>query len=412
MKIDNYFLNLAEEVEKSLEGEFKNIDKTREKNFLKVLNAFRSVSLHDSDFGFTSGYGYNDIGREKTEQIFAKVFGGEDALVRPQIVSGTHAISTALFGLLRPNDLIVYASGEPYETGEGIIGIREVEGSLKEFGVKYAQFDFREHFDEELVRKAKVVAFQRSKGYTFKDSIDIDTLALVIKKVKSINKDTIVFVDNCYGEFVEEKEPGDIGADIVVGSLIKNAGGGIALTGGYIVGKKHLIKRISAMLTAPGLGKEVGPMLGLTRNILQGIFYAPLVVSNALKGVTFASKLFEAANFEVKPKPHEKRTDIVQAIKFGKSELLLAFAQAVQSFSPVDSDAVIEPSPLAGYENKILMAAGTFVQGSSIELSADAPLKPPYIGYLQGGIYYEHTKFASLYALQEVLRILNQQKLS
>lgn len=406
MKIEKSFLDLVEKIEDGLRESYKMVDLIRERNFLKVLNAFQEVNLHDSDFGFTSGYGYNDTGREKTEAIFAKVFGGEDALVRPQIVSGTHAITLALFGLLRPNDTLVYASGAPYETAEGIIGLRNAYGSLREFGIDYGECDFHEGLDESLVKKAKVVALQRSKGYSFKNSIPIEELEKLIREIKRINPNTIVMVDNCYGEFVEEKEPNEVGADVVLGSLIKNPGSGIAITGGYIVGKRELISQIANRLTAPGVGKEIGPMLGLTRNILQGIFFAPLVVSNAIKGAIFASKLFEDQGFEVMPRFNEKRTDIVQAIKFGREDLLLKFAQAIQNFSPVDSDAEIEPVPLAGYGNKILMAAGTFVQGSSIELSADAPLIPPYIGYLQGGIYYEHTKFASLYALQEVLKVL------
>jgi cystathionine beta-lyase family protein involved in aluminum resistance len=406
MKIEKEILDLGEKIENDLKEQYKKVDLIREKNFLKVLNAFQEVNLHDSDFGYTSGYGYSDIGREKTEAIFAKVFGGADALVRPQIISGTHAINITLFGLLRPGDLLLYASGRPYETAEGVIGLREAYGSLREFGIEYEEFDFREGINESLIKKAKVAALQRSKGYSFKNSISIEELERIIKEIKNINPDAIVMVDNCYGEFVEEKEPNEVGADVAVGSLIKNPGSGIALTGGYIVGKKELIAQIANRLTAPGVGKEIGPMLGLTRNILQGIFFAPLVVSNAVKGTIFASKLFEDQGFEVMPKFNEKRTDIVQAIKFGREDLLLKFAQAIQNFSPVDSDAEIEPAPLAGYGNKILMAAGTFVQGSSIELSADAPLIPPYIEYLQGSIYYEHTKFASLYAIQEVLKAL------
>lgn len=401
-KIDESLIKKGEAIEKVVEPQFKSVDRIREKNFLKVLNAFQTALLHDSDFGFTSGYGYNDIGREKVEAIFANIFKAEAAIVRPQIVSGTHAISITLFGLLKPNDTLVYASGRPYETGEGIIGIRDIKGSLKDLGIKYAQFDFREGFNEHLIEQARVVAFQRSKGYTFKDSITIPQLKEAIVKIREINPKAIIFVDNCYGEFVEEHEPTEVGADVVVGSLIKNAGGAIAFTGGYVVGREEQINSIASRLTAPGVGKEIGPMLGLTRNILQGIFFAPLVVSNALKGAIFASKLFEDEGFEVKPRYTDKRGDIVQAIKFGNKELLIAFAQAIQNFSPVDSDALIEPSPLAGYSNKILMASGSFIQGSSIELSFDAPLKPPYVGYLQGGVYYEHVKYASLYGLNYI----------
>jgi cystathionine beta-lyase family protein involved in aluminum resistance len=399
MKISEEILAIGEEIEKKLTDNFKEIDKIRETNFLKVLNAFQESQVHDIDFRDTSGYGYNDPGRDKVEQVYAHIFRTEAAIVRPQIVSGTHAISTALFGLLRPNNLLLYITGEPYETGEGIIGIRKVEGSLSEFGVDFEQFDIRETFDAGKVSKASVVAIQRSGGYSFKKSLTVEEIKEAVRRVRDVNREACIMVDNCYGEFVETVEPAEVGADVVIGSLIKNMGGGITPTGGYIVGKEKYIQKIEAMLTAPGVGREIGPMLGLARLFLQGVFFAPLVVSNAVKGAVFASKLFEDFGFEVKPKFNETRSDIVQAIRFNNPDMLITFAQAIQSSSPIDSDAEIEPSPLAGYGNEILMAAGTFVQGSSIELSADAPMKEPYVAYLQGGLYYEHSKFAVLKAL-------------
>lgn len=398
MKVSKEIINIGEHIEDELKDIFIEVDKIREKNFLKVLNAFQDARVHDVDFRDTSGYGYNDPGRDKVEKVYAGIFKTESAIVRPQIVSGTHAISTTLFGLLRPENLLLYITGEPYETGEGIVGIRNVEGSLKEFGVQFDYFDIREAFDSEKVSKANVIAIQRSGGYSFKRSISVEEIRETIKRVREINPAACIMVDNCYGEFVEPIEPIEAGADVVVGSLIKNMGGGITPTGGYIAGKEKYLRRIEAMLTAPGIGREIGPMLGLSRLFLQGVFFAPLVVSNALKGAVFAAKLFEELGFEVKPRFNDKRSDIVQAIKLGTPERLIAFAQAVQSVSPVDFDAEVEPSLLAGYGNKILMAAGTFVQGSSIELSADAPMKEPYAVYLQGGIYYEHSKMASLYA--------------
>jgi cystathionine beta-lyase family protein involved in aluminum resistance len=403
MKISKEILDIGEHIEGELKNIFCEIDKVRGQNFVKVLDAFQKASVHDVDFRDTSGYGYNDPGRDKVEEVYANIFKAESAIVCPQIVSGTHAISLALFGLLRPGKLLLYVTGEPYETGEGVIGIRKVEGSLAEYGVQFDQFDIRETFDREKISKAYVVAIQRSGGYSFKRSLTVEEIGEAIKCIKEINPEVCIMVDNCYGEFVEDFEPAEVGADVVVGSLIKNIGAGITPTGGYIVGKEKYLRKIEAILTAPGVGREIGPMLGLTRLFLQGVFFAPLVVSNAVKGAVFASRLFEEFGFEVKPRFYERRSDIVQAIKFGNPDMLIAFAQAIQNASPIDSDAEIEPSPLAGYGNKILMAAGTFVQGSSIELSADAPMKEPYVAYLQGGIYYEHSKLAALYSL-EVLK--------
>ena len=404
MKIEltDEMINLGEEVESELEEIFKEVDSIRHHNFMKVLNAFRESGVSEFHFRDTSGYGYGDPGRDKVESVYNHIFNTESALVRPQIVSGTHAISISFFGLLRPGDTLLYLSGDPYETGEGIVGIREVEGSLKDFNIKFEQTDLTETMEIDKIKRASVGVIQRSGGYSFKKSLTVKEIGGYIKNVKKINPNICVMVDNCYGEFVEEFEPADVDADVIVGSLIKNMGGGITPTGGYIVGKEQYIKKIESRLTAPGVGREIGPMLGLTRLFLQGAFFAPMVVSNALKGAIFASRLFELLGYEVKPRYNERRGDIVQGIKLNDPHKLVKFAQAVQNVSPIDWDAEIQPAPLAGYDNKILMAAGTFIQGSSIELSADAPMKPPYIAYLQGGIYYEHSKIASLYAAEKI----------
>jgi len=398
IEVDQDIYNLSKEIEFSLKGEFEEVDNLREKNFLKVLNAFRMANISDFHFRDTSGYGYHDPGRDKLEGVFSNIFKSEIAIVRPQIVSGTHALSLAFFGLLRPGKKLLYLSGEPYETGEGIIGIRPAEGSLKEYGIDFSFIDVRSNFDREKIKEATVAVIQRSQGYSFGRSFSISEMEHFIRKVKDINPEICVVVDNCYGEFVEDREPIEVRADVVVGSLIKNMGGAIAPGGGYVAGSKKYINKIEAVLTAPGVGREIGPMFNFARIFLQGIFFAPLVVSNALKGALFASKLFELLGYEVNPRYNEKRTDIVQGIKLGNPEKLRLFANAVQYVSPVDWDSEVEPSPLAGYGNEILMAAGTFVQGSSIELSADAPMKEPFAVYLQGGIYYEHSKLASMYA--------------
>lgn len=402
MKIDKRILKLGERVENSLENEFRKIDRIREKNFLKVLNAFQKANISDFHFRDTSGYGLSDPGRDKLEEVYENIFHTESALVRPQIISGTHAIAISLFGLLRPKQTLLYLSGEPYETGEAIIGIRKTTGSLAEYGIKFDVTNLSEKIEEEKIKKASVGVIQRSGGYSYRKALTVSEIEEMIKKAKAINPNITIMVDNCYGEFVEEREPTDAGADVVVGSLIKNMGGAITPTGGYIAGKESAIEKIEAMLTAPGTGREIGPMLNLTRLFLQGVFFAPLVVSNALKGAVFAAKLFSELGYKVKPAYNEKRGDIVQAIELGSPEKLVEFAQAVQNVSPIDWDAEITPSPLAGYGNEILMAAGTFIQGSSIELSADAPMKPPYVIYLQGGVYYEHSKLASMYAASRI----------
>ena len=403
IKISDGIKILAKRVEQEISTIFLGIERVRELNFMKVLDAFRKSRVSEFNFGDTSGYGYSDSGREKVENVYRYIFHTDQALVRPQIISGTHAIAISLFGLLRPDDTLLYLSGEPYETGEGVVGIRGVEGSLKDFNVKFEQTDLRETVEREKIKRASVGVIQRSGGYSFKKSLTVEEIGEYIKTVKKINPDICVMIDNCYGEFVEEYEPTDFGADIIAGSLIKNIGGGITPTGGYIAGKEQYMKKVESRLTAPGLGKEIGPMLGLTRLFLQGVFFAPMVVSNALKGAIFASRLFELLGYEVKPRFDEARGDIVQGVRLNDPDKLIKFVQVVQNVSPIDWDAEIQPAPLAGYGNKILMAAGTFIQGSSIELSADAPVKPPYVAYLQGGIYYEHSKLASMYAA-EVLK--------
>ncbi len=396
-------LSLAYQCEKEIEEQFKVVDKIREKNFYKLLSAFRQSNISDFHFKDTSGYGLSDPGRDKVEEVYKRIFHAESALVRPQIISGTHAIAISLFGLLRPKDTLLYLTGAPYETGEAIIGIRKTEGSLKDYGINFDVTDVTKQIERKKIKKANVAVIQRSGGYAYRKALTIKEISRIIEIAKKINPDICIMVDNCYGEFVDQEEPSDVGADVVVGSLIKNMGGAIAPTGGYIVGKEKYVKKMEGMLTAPGTGREIGPMLNLTRPFLQGAFFAPLIVSNALKGAIFASLFFEKLGYEVKPRFNEKRGDIVQAVKLGTPEKLVTFAQAVQNVSPIDWDATIQASPLAGYENDILMAAGTFVQGSSIELSADAPMRLPYVIYLQGGIYYEHSRLASLYAAERLL---------
>jgi len=405
IQIRESLLRIAKECEKELAKEFKEVDRIKISNFYKVLDAFRTSHISDFHFRYTSGYGLSDPGREKIEELYRRIFNVESALVRPQIISGTHAISVSLFGLLRPKNTLLYLTGAPYETGEAIIGIRKSESSLAEYGVQFEVMDIAKSIEKEKIKKANVAVIQRSGGYSYKKALTVEEISKVIQAVRKINPGVCIVVDNCYGEFVEEKEPTDVGADVVIGSLIKNMGGAITPTGGYIVGKEEYIRRIEGLLTAPGTGRDIGPMLHLTRLFLQGAFFAPLVVSNAFKGALFASRFFERLGYEVKPRFNEKRGDIVQAIKLGTPEKLATFAQAVQYVSPIDWDSEIQASPLAGYENEILMAAGTFVQGSSIELSADAPMREPYVIYLQGGIYYEHSKLASLYAAEKLLKM-------
>ncbi|SHG95096.1 methionine gamma-lyase family protein [Tepidibacter thalassicus] len=408
--IDDKILKLSETIENEIEDQFKKIDYVREYNQYKVLSAMQKAKLSDIHFNWTTGYGYNDIGREKVEEIYSYIFNTEDAIVRPIIVNGTHALSLCISGIVRPGDEILSVTGKPYDTLEEVIGIRESKGSLKEFGVTYKQVDFLDNGDPDydniknsVNEKTKLVLIQRSKGYSWRKSLTIEDIEKIIKTVKSIREDVIVMVDNCYGEFLETKEPTDVGADIMAGSLIKNPGGGLALTGGYIVGRKELVELISFRLTSPGIGKECGLTFGTTRTVLQGLFLAPYIVSQALKGAIFCARFFEKLGYTVLPKYNEVRSDIIQSIKLKNADEVISFCKGIQYAAPVDSFVSPEPWAMPGYDSDVIMAAGAFVQGSSIELSADAPIKPPYIVYFQGGLTYTHSKFGVLKALSQMI---------
>ncbi|WAW15812.1 aminotransferase class I/II-fold pyridoxal phosphate-dependent enzyme [Peptostreptococcus equinus] len=407
--IDEKIVKLSEEVDEEIQEEFFRIDEIREYNQLKVLNAMQEAGLSDSHFNWTTGYGYNDIGREKTEEIFAKVFHAEDALVRPQIVNGTHALSLTVQGIVRPGDEIVSITSSPYDTLQGVIGIRDEKGSLREFGVSYKQVEFLDNGDIDIEGaktaisdKTKMVVMQRSKGYAWRKSLTITDIKEAVEAVRSVKKDVIIMIDNCYGEFLDILEPTDVGVDVMAGSLIKNPGGGLALAGGYIVGKKDLIEMISYRLTAPGIGKECGLTFGMTRNILQGLFMAPYVVSQAVKGAIFCARIFERLGFKVKPTYKENRSDIIQIVQLKDAEQLIKFCQGVQAASPVDSFVSPIPWAMPGYDDDVIMAAGAFVQGSSIELSADGPIRPPYNVYFQGGLTYDASKMGTLKALESM----------
>ena len=360
-------------------------------------------------FQSTTGYGYSDIGRDTIEKVFAEVLGAEDSLVRSQFISGTHALTVTLFALLRPNDTLLSITGKPYDTLDQIIGIEENESSLKAFGVKYEQIDLKDNdFDYEEIEKRvkkgniKVIEIQRSKGYSTRESLVIDKLEKVIKLIKSINKDIIIMVDNCYCEFVERKTPIEVGADVIVGSLIKNLGGGIAPNGAYVAGKKELVDLAAQRLTVPGQGKEVGPTLGINKSILQGLYMAPSVVASSLKTAIFASCMLEELGYKVSPKYESKRADIVQNIEFGEADKLIKYCQGIQMGSAIDSNSIPEPWDMPGYTDKVIMASGSFVQGSSIEISCDGPIRPPYIAYMQGGLTYEYGKLAVMQAVSNM----------
>ena len=403
-------INLSKKVEEDLRPIFNETERIAEYNSLKVLMAFQKYNLSEMHFNGTTGYGYGDIGRDTIEKIFADIFKAEDSLVRTQFISGTHAISTALFGILRPGDTLISISGKPYDTLDEVIGIEENGSSLISHGVKYEQIELvYDDFDYEKIEqrlkesKVKLIEIQRSRGYSLRKTIDLEKVQKVIKLIKNISKDTVVMIDNCYCEFVGEKEPTEVGADIVVGSLIKNLGGGIAPNGAYIVGRKDLVELAAERLTAPGLGKEVGPSLGINKQILQGLFFAPQVVSSAIKTAIFASKMLEELGYTVEPRYNDKRSDIVQTIEFGDKEKLIKFCQGIQAASPIDSSSVPEPWDMPGYTDQVIMAAGAFTQGSSIELSCDAPIRPPYTAFLQGGLTYEYGKIGILKAIQKIL---------
>ncbi|MGL5766866.1 MAG: aminotransferase class I/II-fold pyridoxal phosphate-dependent enzyme [Sarcina sp.] len=406
-------IDLYEKAIKDVEESFKMYDEIREFNQLKVLKAFQDNRVSDNHFTNSTGYGYGDIGRDTLDLVYANIFKCEKALVRPHFVNGTHAIGAALFGNLRPGDTLLAATGSPYDTLHTLIGINKNErvGSLKEYGIAYKQVDlFNNKIDIEGVKKVlkddksiKMIHMQRSTGYGWRNAFLIDELGEAIREFKSINPDVIVFVDNCYGEFMDLREPTEVGADIMAGSLIKNIGGGIAQTGGYIVGTSECVNQAAYRLTTPGIGAEVGATFNVMREFYQGLFLAPHIAMEAVKGAVFCSRIMELAGFEVLPKYTDKRSDIIQAIKFNNREKLIQFCKGIQKGSPIDSFVECEPWAMPGYDDEVIMAAGAFIQGSSIELSADAPIREPYIAYLQGGLTFDHAKIGILIALNNIL---------
>ena len=400
----------GEAVLKELKQRFEEIDERAEYNQLKVLKAMQENQVSEACLLGTTGYGYNDIGRDTLEAVYASVFHTEDALVRPQITCGTHALALALMSNLRPGDELLSPVGKPYDTLEEVIGIRDSKGSLKEYGISYKQVDLLEDgsFDYDNIAKAinektKLVTIQRSKGYQTRPTLSVTRIGELITFIKNIKPDVICMVDNCYGEFVEDIEPSDVGADMVVGSLIKNPGGGLAPIGGYIAGKKECVENAAYRLTSPGLGKEVGASLGVLSSFYQGLFLAPTVTAGALKGAIFAANLYERLGFGVVPNGSESRHDIIQAVTFGHAEGVIAFCQGIQAAAPIDSYVTPEPWDMPGYDAQVIMAAGAFVSGSSIELSADGPIKPPYAVYFQGGLTWQHAKFGILKSLQSII---------
>lgn len=412
--ISDYILDLYERALNEVEGQFKYYDEIREYNQIKVLKALQEERISDAHFTNSSGYGYGDIGRDALDKVYARIFETESALVRPHFVNGTHAIGAALFGNLRPNDTMLSICGTPYDTLHNIIGISDNKniGSLREYGVKYKQIDLKENgkVNLEEVRNQlekdgsiKLVHIQRSTGYGWRKSLLVSEIGEIIAFIKKIKPEVICFVDNCYGEFIDKYEPTHVGADLVAGSLIKNIGGGIAPTGGYIAGKSEYVTQASYRLTIPGIGGECGSTFGVMRQLFQGLFLAPHVAIEAVKGAIFTSKIMELAGFEVLPKFDDKRSDIIQAIKFNDKDKLINFCKGIQAGSPVDSFVQCEPWDMPGYEDQVIMAAGAFIQGASIELSADAPIREPYIAYLQGGLTFDHVKIGVLISLSKIL---------
>lgn len=407
--ISKEVLDFGLKIEEQLKDRFASIDETAEYNQMKVIRAMQECRVSDIHFAATTGYGYNDLGRDVLEEVYARAFRGEDALVRPQVMSGTHALHIALSGNLRPGDELLSPVGKPYDTLDEVIGIRDAAGSLKEFGITYRQVDLLSDgsFDYEGIRAAindrtRLIAIQRSKGYATRPTLSVERIGELIAFCKSIKPDVICMVDNCYGEFVERMEPLEVGADMMVGSLIKNPGGGLAPIGGYIVGTKECVERAAYRLSAPGLGKEVGASLGLNQSFFQGFFLSPTVVAGALKGAIFAANIYEKLGFSVVPNSTESRHDIIQAVTFGTPEGVIAFCKGIQAAAPVDSFVTPEPWDMPGYDAPVIMAAGAFVQGSSIELSADGPIKPPYAVYFQGGLTWYHAKLGILMSLQKL----------
>ncbi len=409
-RIAENIIEISNMAEKNVIDIFAGIDSVKEYNQFKVIRAMQKHNLSDSHFAGTTGYGYDDRGREILDAVYADAFKAEDALVRHQIVSGTQALALCMFGNLRPGDELLSVTGKPYDTLEEVIGIRgEGEGSLKEFGITYRQVDLlcdgeidREGIENAVNGRTRMVLIQRSRGYGWRPSVKMDKMIETINFIRYLRKDIIILVDNCYGEFVDEVEPVEIGADLMAGSLIKNPGGGLAPTGGYIAGKENFVKKAAYRLTSPGLGKKVGSTLGNNRLMFQGFFLAPHVVAESLKGAVFCAEIMKRLGMETSPQPFEKRGDIIQAIKFNNPDSLIAFCQGIQKGSPVDAYVTPQPWDMPGYDCPVIMAAGAFIQGSSIELSADAPIKPPYIAYMQGGLVYEHVKLGIMIAIQKM----------
>ncbi len=399
---------LAKEVEQEIKPIFEEIEKICEINSQKVLEAFQKCDLQEAHLNSSTGYGIDEPGRNKIEEIYSHIFKAEDALVRTQMISGTHALAVTLFALLRPGDTMLSITGAPYDTLQTVIGNSgNSKSSLKEFGIKYEQIELvNNEFDINAIKErlskqdVKLVEIQRSRGYSTRKSLTIEKIEAAIKEIREVNKDVIIMVDNCYGEFVQEKEPIEVGADIAVGSLMKNLGAGIANTGSYIVGKKDLVELCAERLTSPGVGKEIGPSLNQNPLLLKGLFFAPSVVASAVKTMVFASRMLEKLGYNVEPKYNEKRADIVQTIHLGSEDKLVKFCQGIQMGSPIDSNVLPYPGDMGGYEDKVIMAAGTFTQGSTIELSCDGPLREPYIAYMQGGLTYQYGKLGILKAIE------------
>ena len=410
--INNKVKEIITKAENELKEQFAIIDDICEYNSDKVLSAFQKHQVSEIHFNETTGYGYGDLGREVIEKIYADIFNTEDALVRGQFISASHALTVTLFGLLRPNDIMLSISGKPYDTLDSVIGLTENSSSLKSFGIKYEQIDLIDNdFDYEKIQerlsnaesKIKLVEIQRSRGYSLRESISLEKIEKVIKTIREIDNSVIIMIDNCYGELTNKIEPSDLGADILVGSLIKNLGGGIAPNGAYVVGKHDLIELVAERLTLPGEGREVGPSLGMNKKILQGLFMAPSVVSSSLKTAVLTAKVMENLGYKVSPKSTDIRTDIVQTIEFGNSKDLINYVQGIQIGSPIDSSSLPIPDDMPGYDDQVIMAAGAFVQGSSIELSCDAPLREPYVAFQQGGLTYEYGKLGLMKAVERIL---------
>lgn len=411
--IKPYVFELYKKALIDVEEQFKIYDEIREYNQLKILNAFQEEKISDMHFTNSSGYGYDDIGRDTLDKVYARIFNTESALVRPHFVNGTHAIGCALMGNLKTGDTMICITGTPYDTLHNIIGINGKEniGSLRDYGINYKQVDLKNNtFDTEKIIKMikedptiKLVHIQRSTGYGWRKSFLVSEIGEIISKIKEVKNDICIFVDNCYGELIDKIEPTDVGADLVAGSLIKNLGGGIAPTGGYIAGKEKYVNNAAYRLTTPGIGGECGSTFGVMRQLYQGLFLAPHIVMEALKGAVFCSRIMELSGFEVLPKYTDKRSDIIQAIKFNNKENLIKFCKGIQKGSPIDSYVECEPWAMPGYTDEVIMAAGAFIQGSSIELSADAPIREPYIAYLQGGLTFDHAKIGILISLNNII---------